>query len=156
MFSTTASSSAFWRLLIRGRSTWAARIVSSLSRSRAVRWDALAARGAATSAVTSTETTDTAQVTSTARAVRVRPKERLAIRGVPDAAYRPDDVRGVAELGPYLGHVDVDGPGTGERRVPPHRREQLLAGEHPARALHQVRQQVELGRRQAHQLARRE
>src|SRR5436305_1217960 len=100
-----------------------------------------AASGSATSAVTRTETSATRQVLSTARAVIV-----LRIGGVADAADGPDH-RGVpAELRADLGDVHVDGTGTGVRRVPPHRGEQLLPRVHPTRPVQQVGQQVELGR----------
>ena len=50
----------------------------------------------------------------------------------------------------HLGDVDVDGPGAGVRGVPPHRGEQLLPGEDPTGAPHQVTQQLELGRGEHH------
>src|SRR2546421_6570377 len=86
------------------------------------------ASGAATSAVTTTETNATRHVASTARAVRV-----LRIGGVAHAADGTDHARVVAELGAYLCDVDVDGPGTAVRRVPPDGGEQLLPRVDPAR-----------------------
>src|SRR3954470_18046776 len=97
------------------------------------------ATGTATSAVTITATTAVAAVTSTTRPVRVRKK--LRIGGVADAAHGADQGCGVAELGPHLGDVDIDGTGTGRGRVAPDARQQLLPGEHPARPAQQVAEQ---------------
>src|SRR2546429_961819 len=92
------------------------------------------ASGAATSAVTTTETNATRHVTSTARAVRV-----LRIGGVADAADGAGHAPAVAQPRPYLGDVDVDGPGTAVCRVPPDRGEQFLARVDPAGAGQQGR-----------------
>src|SRR5207248_2662262 len=113
--------------------------------SRVARLVSRSARGAATSAVTSTDTRATRQVTSTAREVSLR------ISGVADPAYRADHAARRAELRPYLRDVHVHRAGTGMRRVPPHRGEQLLPRVHPARPVQQVRQQVELGTGQPRQ-----
>src|SRR5690348_12684749 len=137
------------RLAIRLRSSSVVRIASSLSRSSASRLAERTVSGSATAAVTSTEISATTHVTTTARTVSVL----LRIRGVPDAAHRPDDRGRVAELGPDLGDMDVDGPGAGVCRVPPDAGQQLLPGEHPAGPLHEVGEQVELGRGQVDQVA---
>src|SRR4051795_7381194 len=100
------------------------------------------ATGTATSVVTITATTAVAAVTSTTRPVRVRKKSRIG--GVADAAHGADQGRRVAELGPHLGDVDIDGPGAGRGRVAPDARQQLFPGEHPARPAQQVAEQIEL------------
>src|SRR6266536_4385631 len=93
------------------------------------------ATGIATTAVTITETTAVAQVTRMARPLSV-----LVICGVADAAHGADQPGGVAELAAHLGDVHVDGAGAGVRGVPPHRGQQLLPGEDPARPVDQVRE----------------
>ena len=79
---------------------------------------------------------------------------RRAPARVADAADGADRAR-VAELGPQLGHVHVDGAGAGRGRVAPDLGEQLLAREHPPGPAHQVREQVELGRGQRRPRCRR-
>src|SRR5690242_4037798 len=125
----------------------AASSVLSCRPSRAAPLAARIAIGAATRAVTSTDARATRQVTATARAVS-EPKT-LRIGGVADAAYGADQAAVPAEFGAYLGDVYVDRTGTGMRRVPPDRGEQLLPAVHPAGPAHEVGEQVELGRREA-------
>src|ERR1700712_2107245 len=116
----------------------------STSSARIWLFTARTATGTATSAVTITATTAVATVTSTTRLVSVR--KRLRIGGVADAPDGTDQPGRAAQLRADLGHVHVDGPGAGVRRVPPDAGQQLLPGEHPAGPAEQVPQQVELGR----------
>src|SRR4051812_26960536 len=108
--------------LARSPTSRAAICAWSASPLRVSRFAPRTASGAATSAVTSTETNATRHVTSTARAVRV-----LRIGGVTHAPHGADHRRVGAELRPYLGDVDVDRPGAAVCRVPPDGGEQLLA-----------------------------
>src|SRR5690348_1915090 len=64
--------------------------------------------------------------------------DRLVTGGVPNAAHRPDDRRRLAQLGPHLRDVHVDGAGAAVRGVTPDRAEQLVTGVDPAGPAHQV------------------
>jgi hypothetical protein len=92
------SSSAARGVASRGPIAAASSSVSLFSASRSSWLVARMATGNATSAVTSTATTATAQVTRTARPLRVR--NGLRIDRVADAAYGADHRRRLAELAP--------------------------------------------------------
>src|SRR5207248_10448203 len=136
----------------RGRVPIRSAAICALSARPRRAWElaARSANGNATSAVTRSDTRAARQATTTARAVTPEVTRGLGLGGVADAADGTDHRALPAELGPYLGHVHVDGTGAGVRGVPPHRGQQLVPGEHPAGPAEQVRQQVELGRRQGH------
>src|SRR4051812_2673623 len=90
----------------------------STSSARAWLFALRTAIGSATSAVTITAITAVAAVTRTTCEVSVR--KSLRIGGVTHAADGADQMRRVAQLGPDLRDVDVDGAGAGVRGVAPH------------------------------------
>src|SRR5262249_42471085 len=80
-----------------------------------------------------------------------RRRFRLRFAGrVPDTVHGAHDL--VAELPAQRAHVGVDGAGTGPVVVAPHLGEQLLAREHARRTPREVREQIELGGGEVHEL----
>ena len=77
--------------------------------------------------------------------------DRLVADGVPDAVHGADDVG--AELAAQRADVRVDGARARRHVVAPHLLEQLFAGRHPTGPRREVHEQVELGRREVHELA---